>query len=322
MNVIIASMEENYGFGKFELTLDGKLKLKKIVQMPAQMYACQNNDRLYFALREPFGEAKSGVVSIGLNVEKPENDMTCCNGLIACHVSVSSDRKKLYTANYRSGEVSEFDLGEKGNIIALKKVVALPVSEGAPHAHGVFITPNGKELCVPDLGNDKVYFYSLTAEGIGKINHCVQFPIGSAPRHVAFNQKKDITYVVAQNSCEVFALNKSNKIISSISTGATQGSQASAIRISLDNKNLYVSNRGANTISIINIEEEQMKLIGQVPCGLNPRDFIISADGKWLVLGNMDDDMVFVYSVNLKNGDLTYCSNYKFKKPISILFTK
>lgn len=96
--------------------------------------------------------------------------------------------------------------------------------------------------------------------------------------------------------------------------------QSSAIRLSPDGRWLYVSNRGANTISRFRVDANALVLCENTPCGNNPRDFAISPDGKWLVLGNMDDNNMAVYSVDSDNGSLMLVSKYDFDSPVAICF--
>ena len=323
MNVLVSSMDEKGGFALYHLTADGTLIEQKKVEMPAIMYGCQYKDRFYFSLREPFVEAQSAVTSLSCQADTFESNIVPCNGSIACHISVSPNGQTLYTANYRSGSISEFHLDDSGNILKLNRVISLPLphEDSLPHAHGVFFIQDKKILCVPDLGNDCVYFYPYNKDVIGDAIGSIAFPQGSGPRHIAVSPDEKTMYVVAQNSCQVFAISETGQIVSCVSTCVQKGSQASAIRMSKDGNFLYVSNRGANTISVISVEGEEMKLINQAPCGNNPRDFALSPDGKWLVVGNMDDDTVAVYSVHTSSGELKFHSQYGFRMHVSVIFT-
>lgn len=329
MNLIALSMTDGENVAAMGLSSNGELEKIKAIHTPVPMYACGHEERLYLALREPFGEAESGVVAVSCSNGIPQKivgEPIPCNGQIACHIAYSPDRKYLYTANYRTGNLTEYRLDEQGNIEELKRVIVFDKlkPENVAHAHGIFFSPDGKILCAPDLGNDCIYLYKMTQNGVDLNPDVITFPEGSGPRHLVWTNDGKVAYLVCQNSSMVYALDCTNnwKIVEGASTEppANVRNQSSAIRLSPDGRWLYVSNRGANTISRFRVDANALVLCENTPCGNNPRDFAISPDGKWLVLGNMDDNNMAVYSVDSDNGSLMLVSKYDFDSPVAICF--
>ena len=331
MKLIALSMTTGKNVVLMELSSDGELNEVHTMCAPTPMYACNDGEILYLALREPFGEAESGVVAVRCEERVPQEiigEPIPCYGRIACHIAYSPDKKYLYTANYRTGSLSEYRLDAHGNIEGLNRVISFEKKdpEKIPHAHGIFFSPDGETLCAPDLGNDCINQYKMTPDGVDMNPQVITFPEGSGPRHLAYTDDGHMAYLVCQNSSMVYALDCENqwKIVASASSEppANVRNQSSAIRLSPDGKWLYISNRGANTISRFKVEENAIVLCENTPCGNNPRDFAISPDGKWLVLGNMDDDNIAVYAIDPDDGSLTLSAQYDFVAPVAVFFPK
>lgn len=330
MTVYILSMTEKDNLALYDLNTDGTLTLRHSMTVPTPMYACIGNGSMYLALREPFGEAQSGVVRLACENGEPVHltePMLPCKGRIACHIALSPDGKYLYTANYRSGNISEFSLDDDGAILQLHALLQFPTlnESSIPHAHGIFFTMDGKYLCAPDLGNDRIWLYPMSEDGAVDKPSYITVPAGSGPRHLAVSQDGKHMYLVCQNSFTVHAYTVRDTgwtETSCISTEAPAGirCQSSAIRLSADEKWLYVSNRGANTISMISIADEKLKLVCNAACGNNPRDMDLSPDGKWLVLGNMDDGCVTVFRIDTESGRLIRHSDIQCDAPVAIMF--
>ncbi len=67
------------------------------------------------------------------------------------------------------------------------------------------------------------------------------------------------------------------------------------LQLSSDEKRLYVSNWGDNTVSVIDIGSESV--IGDINVGKNPEGIVISNDGKRIYVANSDTDNISVIDV-------------------------
>ncbi|MFR2649559.1 MAG: beta-propeller fold lactonase family protein, partial [Blautia coccoides] len=62
---------------------------------------------------------------------------------------------------------------------------------------------------------------------------------------------------------------------------------AAAVRLSDDERFLYISLRGADQIAVLKVDGEHMELVERVSSqGEHPRDFILSKDGQFLLTVN------------------------------------
>src|SRR5690606_7671093 len=89
-------------------------------------------------------------------------------------------------------------------------------------------------------------------------------------------------------------------------SGAREG--AADIHFSPDGKFLYASNRGAAnelTIFEVNTDDGRLKEIGkQSVIGEGPRNFVITLNGKYLLVANQKSDEIVVFERDLQSGQL------------------
>jgi 6-phosphogluconolactonase len=96
----------------------------------------------------------------------------------------------------------------------------------------------------------------------------------------------------------------------------TKHNGAAAIRLSSDNKFVYVSNRGYNSIATFKVEDNgELTMIDQIPSeGDFPRDFNFNADESFIILVNQNTDNATLYSRDADTGKLTLVQK-DFKVP-------
>ena len=81
--------------------------------------------------------------------------------------------------------------------------------------------------------------------------------------------------------------------------------KGSAIKISNDNRFIYVSNRGQDTIVVFENVNNKLKEIQTISTeGADPRDFALSKDNKLAVATNETSGTITVYAVDQETGEL------------------
>ena len=165
--------------------------------MDRPMYAIRQDRMLYVLLQAPFGEDESGVIAIksgdGEKMHKL-GGVIPVGGKVACHLALSPSGKYLYTANYISGSVSELPMlssqitGSPSQVVRHSGSSIHPTRQTGPHCHCTVFTPDGKFLCVSDLGLDQILLYVLGGHGLMEkpFSVCSVDP-GAGPRHVVFS---------------------------------------------------------------------------------------------------------------------------------------
>ena len=189
----------------------------------------------------------------------------------------------IYTANYHEGTVTKlrFD-GEQ-----LSRVKTAEVREGAG-CHQVLFHRN--QILVPALFLDRLMIFDreLTYQG------SVVFPDGTGPRHAVFSRDHSLLYLISELSNELFVLDSEDwKLRASIPVlkdGRTHLRGGAAVHLSDDETKLYVSTRGQDLISVIDLN--RMTVLQDAYCGgKHPRDFILT-DGYAVCANRFSDTVV------------------------------
>jgi len=234
---------------------------------------------------------------------------------LPCHISYLHNQ--IFIACYGTGNVLKFDANTQGEILAqthnfkhFGNSINLERQE-APHAHQVEIHPNKRAFFVPDLGIDKVKYYSIKEnEIIADETRDIHIELGFGPRHIVFNKSGNLGYLVNELNGKIAILKEEKEVfkvvkyINSLPESFKNTPSASAIRIHPNQQFLYVANRTIDAITIFKIIDDDLVLVDyQFTNGKTLREFNISANGKWLIACLQDSDETVVYQINT-NGKL------------------
>ena len=221
-----------------------------------------------------------------------------------CYVEVNENHCLITTAQYGSGHIDIFTCDKSLTITGKHQTIdsqRLGPLHSPSHAHQAFILNRNKILVSIDLGHDKIVFYpyNTTSELFSiEDRQEIQLPNSSGPRHMVFNQNEDIALLLCELSEQLVTLKKNNgkwQILDSHAAfpNTTNGQAGGAIKLSPDNKFVYLTGRRQNIISYFQFDDQTGKLayLDSVDCGGDfPRDFAISSCGKWLVVANQNSN--------------------------------
>ena len=277
-DLYVASCTKNGGIYKYRISDENPPKLISFAPMDRPMYMIKSGKKMHVLLRAPFENGESGLVSYDFDENNDLSSPTkpiSTKGRVACHLCCKND--SIFAANYVSGSVFKSD----GTLIThTGSGVNLPRQESA-HTHFVYNTPDDKYLCVCDLALDKIFIYDDDLREISSVD----MPKGHGPRHLAFHKDKKHVFCANELASTLSVLKYSDgkmTLIDTISTlqdGFEGENYPAAIRC--ENNTVFVSNRGHNSVSVINFDSEKQKLTLQntFSCGGNwPRDLIIHQD--------------------------------------------
>lgn len=183
------------------------------------------------------------------------------------------------------------------------------------HEHCVAASPDGELFLVCDKGLDCIYSFRLDRdEGRLKLLQTTDTEPGSAPRYVVFhpalpvvyenNERRSVLHTYGYDS-RTGRLTRLNSL-PLCAEGAGEGMQPAALALSPDGTRLYASVRGAETISVLELDSSGIPHILQtISCGgENPRGLCLSPDGRFLLCANTDSGSITRFSV-AKDGTLT-----------------
>ncbi|HDM8200479.1 TPA: lactonase family protein [Vibrio harveyi] len=250
--------------------------------------------------------------------EKTDSYALPIEGDYPCHIDIKEPL--LAVANYGSGNVSVYQLYEQSK--PLKSIAELYVEgsgpnadrQASPHAHQATFLNHSEQLAVVDLGTDSVHFYDYKKDGETvkfSLSQSIAMPPGSGPRHLVFDSDESVAYVVCELSETLAVLHKQRgqwnlaqqvKLL----TDEENKEAASAIRLSADERFVYVSCRAQNLISTFDVMSDIPVQIAASDCGgAFPRDFVLSRDGQWMLVANQHSHNVASFHRNPETGVIT-----------------
>lgn len=264
-------------------------------------------------------------------------------GDIAAHLSFSPDGAFAASVNYGVVAITErpnrsvvvYPLSAEGELGAPSAQVthtgAGPVAprQDRPHAHCVRWTPDGRFVLVADLGIDQLVIYGFdAAAGSLTPRGAVALPPGSGPRHFCFHPSRPMLYCVNEIASTVTTLRFDEGVLTVAATqptvpaSALEHNHCSGIQIAPDGGNLYVGNRGHDSIGHFRIGADGVANFAQtLPCGgKTPRDLAFSPSGEILAVANQDSDVVAFFSYAPDSGMLAEHGSVAAGTPTAIAF--
>ena len=257
------------------------------------------------------------------------------NGKSVCYLQISANGKFLYSANYASGNISEFTIADDGSLAALKQSInhtgsSIHAEQSSPHPHCCTFTPDNKYLCVTDLGTDKLLLYDYDPDqGIAPVA-AREYSVtpGSGPRHLFFDADGRFAYLLCElgNVIQRFSYTQGDfNFIDTISTlpeGEHSGS-ASTIKFSKNGRFLFAGNRGSDTIAVFAVDKNgKLTSWNFYPAGgSSPRDFNFLPGTNILAVANEFSGKTVFFTCDDNSGEIfETCGELTLPRPLYILF--
>ncbi|MCH5462367.1 lactonase family protein [Lactobacillus sp. LC28-10] len=331
--------------GVYELQLDTEKQQLQNLELVGRAgnptYVAESKAHRVYAID---AESEDGKKIGGLKVfdasEKPFKELS--KSLVAgpnpAYVAVDEDRQLVFTANYHTGVITVYKINADGTLTTTDTVKhtgavgPAPEQQDGPHPHYTDLTPDNRLVCC-DLGEDRVYLYDVS--DAGKLTEKSQFKCaaGFGPRHIVFNTAQNVAYLVGELGSGIEVLDYISQAgeftlrqeLSTIPEDWTAHNGAAAIRLSSDNKFVYVSNRGYNSIATFKVEDNgELSLVDQISSeGDFPRDFNFNADESFIILVNQNTDNATLYSRDSATGKLTQVQkDFKVPEGVCVAFVK
>ncbi|GAA2247532.1 lactonase family protein [Streptomyces indiaensis] len=255
--------------------------------------------------------AEGAVAAYRVDGDKPEpaGRPVPVDGGSPTHLSLFAGH--VLTANYGSGSVTAIPLRPDGTLARSAARVLRHSGTGphtprqqGPHAHQVQPDPSGRWAVSVDLGTDSVRVCTLT-DGALALHRETALRPGSGPRHLAFHPHGSYAYVVNELSpsvtvCRWDAAEGTLTPLSEtpVLPGAPAGdAYPSGIAASPDGRFVWTATRGEDVLSVLAVEDEELRLVTTVHCGGHWPRALTAGDGF------LDG---FLYVANERSGDVTW----------------
>lgn len=256
-------------------------------------------------------------------------------GAHPCYVAVDEGNNFVTTANYTGGSVSVFPLSENGSLDSISQVFTYPertIGNLPSHIHTTFFSPDERFLFVTDLGKDRIYRYTVNKSPENQSflqdpQIVAELEAGSGPRHLALHPNEHSMYCINELSGKITVFRYNDgflNTIQSIDSDTTSGNvkKGSAdIHLTPDGKFLYSSNRlKADGIAVFKVNDDgSLTSIGYQTTGIHPRNFMITPNGKFLLVASRDSNCIDVFSINPETGLLSDTGNkIEIDKPVCL----
>jgi 6-phosphogluconolactonase len=250
------------------------------------------------------------------------------NGKGPCHVSLNNSNTKAVVSNYGGGTVSVYNLNEDGSLNKASQVFNHNIKTRKSHAHSAQFYKNN--LFVSDLGRNGLYQYQLDNDVYKlKSKAIVKMDGNPGPRHFSISKNGKFIYIINEYGSSITSVKKVKKGFKQIDYDSTldenyTGKNSCAdIHLSKDERFLYGSNRGENSIAVFkrNKKKGTLEKIQNISVhGDWPRNFTLDPTGKFILVANKKSNNISVFSINKPTGKLTFLKDYAVPTPVCLLF--
>lgn len=321
----------------------GEPRLLARVQNPSWLALAPDGRHVYSVseTEETEGSPGGGVAAFRLDPETlalTELNRSGSGGGSPAHLAVSADGRWVVAANYGSGSVTAFPveadgrLGPRSSHVQHEGHGPNPERQEAPHAHMVAFDPVTGDVLVPDLGLDAVIVYTLSESGElqeRKEARIAAAP-GAGPRHLAFHPNHQVLFCVNELGNTVAAYRRDGDrweplvTTSTLPAGTTGESTCAAVRVTASGRYVLATNRGpaSDSVSVLRFDDGAgtLELVHVEPSGGSvPRELVISADGRYAVVGNQDSSSIVVMEIDEEAGTLTPLSSAEVPSPVCLV---
>ena len=219
-------------------------------------------------------------------------------GPTATGVAVTADGTRAVVANRYNDSVSIVDL------VNAKVLVDQDLRPGK--SGGTSGTPGGEyPNAVVIVGNATAYVSSerdrelVVVDISGAVPSVkARIPVQGNPNKMVLNKARTMLYVASDNADIVSVVDTTrNAVVTTVATVAPagvlpaaqvkyKGASPNGLALSPDEKTLYVTNRGTNSLAVVSLASAVPAVTGLIPTGWSPSDVRVSADGSSLYISN------------------------------------
>ena len=276
-------------------------------------------------------ETENGAVS-AFKVE-PNNALSLLNkvssnGAHPCHVAINQNGDKAVVSNYTGGTFALYTIKNDGALNEAFQMLDHTNDSVISHAHSAQFF--GDDLYTSNLGLNAVFNYrlsndkyELTAPSI------VDLDDNSGPRHFSLTKDGKFIYIINELSSTITSARKTENGFELIETVSTLDinfkgeSYCADIHLSEDERFLYGSNRGENSIVVFKRDPNSgtLKKIQNISVnGDWPRHFTLDPSGKFLLVANQKSNTISVFKIDKTDGKLSFLSAIELSSPVCLLF--
>jgi len=305
-------------------TVSGYSEYKNMVRTNNPSYlAISKDEKFVYSVSE---EGKNKGSASAFSFDKKDGSLKLLNTRLTggddpCYISVDDEGRNVLIANYSGGSITHMPVNGNGRLAASSRVISFTGKgvdterQTKPHLHCVIYSPDGKYVFADDLGTDKIYKFDVNKDNQDnylKVGTSSFFKVadGSGPRHLTFHPNGKFAYLINELSGIVIGFDYDRQTgnlseMQAIQADTLNAKGSADIHISPDGKFLYASNRlKGDGIAIFSIDESDGKLTkaGYQETAVHPRNFVLTPNGKYLLVASRDDGLIQIFERNKETG--------------------
>ncbi|TNJ45289.1 lactonase family protein [Tamlana fucoidanivorans] len=245
-----------------------------------------------------------------------------------CHISINQEGNLAVVSNYGGGTVSFLPINTNGALSEASQVFNHNTETEKAHAHSAKFFKN--DIYVADLGRNALYQYQLKDTKYQlKSDSLIETTGNPGPRHFEITKDGQFIYIINEYGGSITSIKKIGNGFKMIDYDSTldpdfKGKNKCAdIHLSHDERFLYGSNRGENTIAVFKRDTKtgEIDKIQSISVhGDWPRNFTLDPTGNFLLVANKLSENIAVYSIDKNSGQLTFLHDVKVPTPVCLLF--
>jgi 6-phosphogluconolactonase len=309
-------------------TKTGELSNKKLAikAVNPSFLTFSKNKKTLYAVSENNDKSSVSSYSVTNNGELTLINTVNSIGNGPCHIQLNKQGDNAVVSNYGGGNFAVFNINKNGSLQQASQVIDHNVESNKAHTHSAKFL--GTNLFVADLGRNFLAHYFEKQDGYA-LKDYYKMEAGAGPRHFEISKKGLYIYVINELNSTVSVLKKDENSytniqnISTLSNGFSGESYCADIHLSKNEKFIYGSNRGENTIVVFkrNKKDGTLNKIQNISVsGDWPRNFTLAPNGKFLLVANQRSKNISVYKVHKNSGKLSFLSSTKAPTPVCLLF--
>lgn len=291
-----------------------------IAKLENPTYVCLDESKTYLFAINTKAEGEAGIVAFKKDAEgefkKVDEIYPFSNA--ACHLSFREQSKTIYAANYHLGQIEVYSFkNERLSHIQTIEQSGRSIHPNQDSSHIHFVGFNNYEtlLFAADLGADTVSTYDVDRAGYLSLASVAELPAGTGPRHLVLSKDQKFMFVNGElnSTTNVFSVSRTGQLklldtYLNIPEEEVSHAASAAIRLSSDDRFLYVSSRYFNKITVFKVDRNEGKLerIQVIDAfGKVPRDFNFDYTENYLLVAHRDSPKLVVFNRDKQSGKLS-----------------
>jgi 6-phosphogluconolactonase len=228
------------------------------------------------------------------------------------HLAFDATGRFLFVTNYGTDSIAMLPIAKDGTLGPYSTLTTVAGTPGPHRREQNNIRPHhnpldreGKHFFLPCKGGDVVVSYRIDRKrGVAvEAGRVVSRP-GAGPRHIDFHPTRAMAYVINELDSTITTYAKDGPKLRPIQTvpscpeSFTGYSTGAEIAVDRAGRNVYVTNRGHDSIGVFGIDRTKGTLSPRqwVPTkGTVPRFFAFGPDERFLYVANQGSDTIFAY---------------------------